>query len=232
MKRDFSISGQLSFCKSDSTQISVNGSVSNVWFNSETKNSIFISKPGDYSVAGVNSRGCEKHLNFTVTENESPNSIFSVSTKQVDRKNNTLAVIVNPEPDTEYFWEMGDGSFVNGASHQHVYNVRNNMLEFIVRLTATNKYGCVSYTEQSIDVAPFIPNVFTPNGDGINDFFVPDIDVLIIDRLGKSLYRGTEGWDGTFGGKQVPNDTYFYFVYYADKYGVVQTKKGTVTLIR
>ena len=127
---------------------------------------------------------------------------------------------------------MGDGSFVNGASHQHVYNVRNNMLEFIVRLTATNKYGCVSYTEQSIDVAPFIPNVFTPNGDGINDFFVPDIDVLIIDRLGKSLYRGTEGWDGTFGGKQVPNDTYFYFVYYADKYGVVQTKKGTVTLIR
>lgn len=229
---DFSISGQLSFCKSDSTQISVNGSVSNVWFNSETKNSIFISKPGDYSVAGVNSRGCEKHLNFTVTENESPNSIFSVSTKQVDRKNNTLAVIVNPEPDTEYFWEMGDGSFVNGASHQHVYNVRNNMLEFIVRLTATNKYGCVSYTEQSIDVVPFIPNVFTPNGDGINDVFVPDIDVLIIDRLGKSLYRGTEGWDGTFRGKEVPNDTYFYFVYYADKYGVVQTKKGTVTLIR
>ncbi len=229
---DFSISGQLSFCKNESIQISVNGSVSNVWISGETESAIFISKSGDYSVVGLNSRGCEKHINFTVSENESPNSVFSVSTNQVDRKNNALAVTVNPEPDTQYFWEMGDGSFVNGASHLHVYNVRNNMLEFIVRLTATNKYGCVSYTEQSIDVVPFIPNVFTPNGDGINDVFVPDIDVLIIDRLGKSLYRGTEGWDGTFGGKEVPNDTYFYFVYYADKYGIVQTKKGTVTLIR
>ena len=229
---DFSVFGQMSFCKSDSTEIVVNGSVSNIWFDNSTQESIFISKPGGYSVIGLNRRGCEKEINFTVKENEIPNALFIASTSFVDRKNNTLAVSVIPEPFTDYFWEMGDGSTAEGANHQHTYDVRNNKLEYRIRLTATNKFGCVSYTEQSVDVVPFIPNVFTPNNDGINDIFVPDIDVFIIDRFGKSLYRGTEGWNGTFRGKDVPNDTYFYFVYYTDKYEVVQTRKGSVTLIR
>lgn len=229
---DFSIAGQMRFCHNDSTQISVNGSVSNRWFDNSTGETIFITKPGNYIVSGFNSRGCEKQLNFSVTESELPNTDFVKSVSVVDRKNNVLTVSVNPEPETDYVWEMGDGSLFSGVTHTHSYNVRNNQIEYIIRLSATNKFGCVSFSEQSVDVVPFIPNVFSPNHDGVNDIFVPDVDVMIIDRYGKTLYRGAEGWDGTFSGREAPQDTYFYYVYYTDKYGKVQTRKGSVTLIR
>ena len=230
---DFSISGQMRFCHNDSTLISVHGSVTNKWFDNSTQESLFITKSGDYSVRGYNGRGCEKQLKFSVSESELPNSEFVKSIDVVDTKNNSLTVsVINPEAETDYSWEMGDGSIFSGLNHTHIYNVRNNQIEYIVRLIAINKYGCVNYSEQSVDVIPFIPNVFTPNNDGVNDIFVPDIDVLIVDRYGKTLYRGKEGWNGTFNGREVPQDTYFYFVYYTDKYGTIQTRKGSVALIR
>ena len=252
-----SVSGYKTFCPDLSTTITATGAKDFFWSNgiqsdsvliaapggdywvvgqtegdSSTGETIFIKKPGNYIVSGFNNRGCEKKLNFNVTESELPNTDFFKSVNVVDRKNNVLTVSVNHEPETDYVWEMGDGSSFSGVTHTHSYNVRNNQIEYIIRLTATNEFGCVSFSEQSVDVVPFIPNVFSPNHDGVNDIFVPDVDVLIIDRYGKTLYRGVEGWDGTFNGREVPQDTYFYYVYYSDKYGKVQTRKGSVALIR
>lgn len=229
---DFAVLGQFSFCENESAELSVKGSKTHVWFNNETDSTVTISQAGTYSVTGKNLRGCEKSLSFEVNEIEAPISDFSISTSVVDRKNNTLVVEVQPESDTEYFWEMGDGSTANGIRHTHTYNVRNNLFEYRIKLTSTNKFGCISSTEKSVDVVPFIPNVFTPNGDGINDIFVPDIDLLITDRYGKKLFQGTSGWDGTYNGSLAPSDTYFYYVSYTDKLGHIKTHKGLVTLIR
>lgn len=69
-----------------------------------------------------------------------------------------------------------------------------------------------------------IPNIFTPNGDGVNDIFLlqttnlTDINCVIFDRWGVKMYdvhsqTGNIGWDGkNLFGKDVPAGTYFYLI--------------------
>jgi gliding motility-associated-like protein len=90
----------------------------------------------------------------------------------------------------------------------------------------------VNSSTKTVDVIPFIPNVFSPNGDGVNELFVPGMQLQVFDRYGLKLYEGSAGWNGTFNGKKMDNDTYFYLIDYADKKGQTQTIKGYVTLKR
>lgn len=102
-----------------------------------------------------------------------------------------------------------------------------------------------------------LPNTFSPNGDGENDYFriltnvdvdqtfingfqkeggaIAEIDMRIFDRYGKQVYRTTdphEGWDGTFKGKTLNPATYTYYVTYRRIDGRSGQLKGNVTLIR
>ncbi|MCS7086169.1 MAG: gliding motility-associated C-terminal domain-containing protein, partial [Bacteroidia bacterium] len=85
-----------------------------------------------------------------------------------------------------------------------------------------------------------IPNVFTPNGDGVNDrfewppLFAQHTHVQIFDRHGTRVFVGDHPmrfWDGTFMGKPTPTGTYFY-IYRYRICGVEQEYRGTVTLLR
>lgn len=105
-----------------------------------------------------------------------------------------------------------------------------------------------------------IPNVFSPNGDGENDYFriltnvdadqnfnnnknngfyeggaIAEIDVRIYDRYGKMVFRTTdphEGWDGTYKGKTLNPASYTYYISYRRIDGKSSTLKGNVTLLR
>lgn len=91
-------------------------------------------------------------------------------------------------------------------------------------LTVTSSDGCEADDEVFVKVlkAPAIPNVFTPNGDGINDTWViqylesyPGATVEIFNRYGSLVYHSIsypKPWDGTFGGKQMPAGTYYYII--------------------
>ena len=77
-----------------------------------------------------------------------------------------------------------------------------------------------------------IPNAFSPNGDGINDIFMPGADVIIFNRFGQELFRSSEkqeGWDGTYKGTPVSPGEYLYVVTIR-KNGNEYVKKGTVTV--
>jgi gliding motility-associated-like protein len=89
----------------------------------------------------------------------------------------------------------------------------------------------------------FIPNAFTPNGDGKNDLFQPTlgidavgVDMTIFNRWGAEIYhtgKPNSGWDGTYKGKQ-PADvgTYQYVIKVRFRQGDVKTYTGDFTLIR
>lgn len=88
----------------------------------------------------------------------------------------------------------------------------------------------------------FIPNAFSPNGDGLNDDFGIDMSGLpptqsllyIYNRLGELIFESTysnDRWDGRFHGKPVPEGSYIYLFKYYDFAGE-QIIKGTVNLIR
>jgi gliding motility-associated-like protein len=90
-----------------------------------------------------------------------------------------------------------------------------------------------------------VPNVFTPNGDGINDFFFPrqlltrgliDFDMSVFNRWGQVIFEGKaldgRGWDGNFNGVPQPEGVYIYLIDAVFKDGQKETHKGNVTLLR
>jgi len=89
-----------------------------------------------------------------------------------------------------------------------------------------------------------VPNIFTPNGDGVNDYFIihatnlTEIQCIIFDRWGAEMYnvttdKGNIQWDGkTKGGKDAPAGTYFYTIKAKGKDDKTYEKQGYITLIR
>ena len=160
-------------------------------------------------------------------------SAFTATPKQIDSRNNKIELSAAYNPSLQYIYDLGDGTTKSGANNIHTYQIDNSKAEYIIKLTTINEInGCINEYTESIDVVPFIPNVFTPNADGINDIFAPNVDLQIIDRNGINIYQGKNGWDGNYKGAEVPADTYFYLMKYTDKHGEIQTKKGAVSLIR
>ncbi len=91
---------------------------------------------------------------------------------------------------------------------------------------------CVSEPVAVIVNVRDFPNAFTPNNDGTNDYFLKDYDIVVLNRWGQELYRGVDGWDGTFDGKKVSPGTYFYILTLdniTDRQNII---KGTVLLIQ
>ena len=165
-------------------------------------------------------------------EDPLPGVDFTISGSTLDSRHNQLTCSLPAQTDVQYVWNMGDGLTETGSTIQHAYNISKPVLEYLISLTATNKNGCVNSASTIIDVVPFVPNVFSPNGDGINDVFMPDTDLQVFDRNGLSLYKGTAGWDGTYNGRLIDTDTYFYLIYYIDRNQQMHTKKGYITLVR
>ncbi len=229
---DFYTAGKKEFCKNDSTSIYAIGGNTYEWNNGSKNDHMIIKQAGNYTVKALNIRGCEKSLSFTVNENDLPQCMFETSTTELNNKQSILNCKIVPEENTEYEWNFGDGSTATGASVSHSYHIDNTVNEYIVSLKAKNMKGCTNSTSLSIDVVPYIPNVFTPNNDGKNDLFLPNLEILIIDRMGIEIYSGKDGWNGKYNGFPVPSDTYFYYLRYLDKKEQIRTKKGYVTLLR
>lgn len=108
-------------------------------------------------------------------------------------------------------------------------------------------YGCIDSAELLVSVSPsfFIPTAFSPNGDGLNDFFRPRWagDNVIVktfavyDRWGKKVWSGygptaVEGWDGTYSGTPATAGVYFYTIQFETSSGRTLDIKGDVTLVR
>lgn len=117
-------------------------------------------------------------------------------------------------------------------------------------LTAKNQDGCLSRDTVfiKIDCAAshvFIPNIFTPNRDGVNDVFkISGIAIIrhmvIYGRWGEKVFERNNFnagdrascWDGNFKGMESPSGSYVYFIEMECPTGGIFTRKGSVILIR
>ncbi len=108
-------------------------------------------------------------------------------------------------------------------------------------LYAQSVYGCKSDAEMTIRVVTgiYVPNAFTPNGDGKNDrWHIPYLDpalgagVRLFNRYGQEVYH-VEGssvdWDGTWNAIPQPSGTYAYLIHFKKQH---PDMKGTIQLIR
>ena len=122
----------------------------------------------------------------------------------------------------------------------------------IYTLTVTNAFGCTSSTEIIVKVIPkddlYIPNAFSPNGDGVNDFFtvyggenLAQIKSLqVLDRWGQTVYQGQNitigqesvGWNGTHKGKVLTSGVYVYMLEVVFIDGKSKKLHGDISIIK
>lgn len=140
-------------------------------------------------------------------------------------------------------WNYGDGK--TGTAHSGT-NAFQQAGQYEVKFTVTSSYGCVKDTVKTITVTDcrssvFVPNTFTPNGDGNNDqlkvygFSIKALHLMLFNQWGQKLYETTtpgEGWDGSFKGAAQPSGVYLYVCTVTLADGSQVTKKGSVNLIR
>lgn len=184
--------------------------------------------------------GCSKGVNDTVLVNVFPKIIASAG-------NDTTVVInqplqLNGSGGQTYLW-----SPPTGLSNDHIANpiaiLRNNQQ---YNLKVTNTAGCydtatIKVTVYKVNAGLYVPNAFTPNGDGKNDIFKPialgmkSITYFkIFNRYGQLIFSGSSntGWDGTFKGKPLDPDVFVWIVEGIDYENNKIFKRGSVMLIR
>lgn len=132
----------------------------------------------------------------------------------------------------EYAWDFGDGETAIGTEVVHTFPIEQQEYYEVI-LTVSNVDECTVEQRMKIKVFPGtgnVPNTITPNGDGINDVFMKGYSLRIFDRNGKEVFRGDDGWDGTRNGRKVPDDTYFYELYYLTEEGG-KNQTGYITVV-
>ncbi|MBS1651580.1 MAG: gliding motility-associated C-terminal domain-containing protein [Bacteroidetes bacterium] len=138
-------------------------------------------------------------------------------------------------------WISGENIVCSACPYTQVTPSQNSC--YVIEVT--NKYGCKADDEVCLIITDnfgiYIPNAFTPNGDGLNDTFnakaysILSFKMDVFDRWGENLFTSndiTKGWDGTYKGALCKTDVYVYKVTYKGLDGKLYYKTGTVTLLK
>lgn len=116
---------------------------------------------------------------------------------------------------------------------------------YAIALVVRSDHGCIDTIVKTIvvgeDYGIYVPNVFTPNGDGVNDVFQPKgygitkYELRIFNRWGEELMFTNDfyqGWDGIYKGKLSQEDTYIWKINLTNVFGKSRELTGHVTLIK
>ncbi len=140
-------------------------------------------------------------------------------------------------------WNFGNGQTSNQQNPVFQYNTPG---KYIITLIVTDSLGCSSLwisDSITVDLEEFeISNVFTPNGDGVNDWFLPRVEgyelvsFKIYDRWGAPIFTSenvSQGWNGkNKNGNEVPDGVYTYIIELRKPNQNKFKKTGTITLLR
>lgn len=190
----------------------------NVIMPGQTNPTITVSTPGLYSVEVTNAFNCTKTRNITIVGSE----IASIQAIDVVDLSDINSILVNVTGSGDYVFALDD---ISGPYQES--NFFNNVPIGFHELYVRDQNGCGTLGPILIPVLG-IPKYFTPNGDGFHDYWnVKGVSALhnyrstiyIFDRYGKLLKQiGTTsaGWDGTYNGRPMPADDYWYSIEFED----------------
>jgi gliding motility-associated-like protein len=151
---------------------------------------------------------------------------------------------------TSYNWTFGDYGNNSTSAEMNPVHVYGDTGTFTAQLVVTSNYGCkdsiVRYIRVDDEFALYVPNAFSPNTDGVNDFFKAygtgidntTFNLWVYDRWGNEVWYAwdiNDGWDGRFRGKSddiVQEDVYVWLIKVRTLKGQKKKLSGTVTLIK
>ena len=211
------------------------------WSDSSASSGIAGLGAGNYSFTLTDAAGCFKQYTIEIGQ---PDSIYvNISGPDSVLFGDIIDLIANEQVngiDPQFEWSY---LYVDCIDCKETTSMPWGSITY--QVTVTDDDGCTAIAEHDIYVdltkRLFTPNIFTPNGDGLNDMFqifafgVREVDFRVFDRWGELIYKTTDinsPWDGTFNGREMPNGVYVYTfqVIYLDS--ELGKQKGSVTLIR
>ena len=257
VKQPFAMQNSIgdTLCKGGSVRLFASGAFSYAWSPSAGLNSTTIAAPlaaplvtTTYRVIGTDDRSCFKDTGFVTVR------VYPIPTVEAGLdKTINVGQTVELKPSVS-----ADASTVIWTPTQSI--VQYNLPNITVKPRETTEYtiearnagGCKTSDRVTIFVICnganiFIPNTFSPNGDGANDIFYPrgsglfSIKTLrIFSRWGEVMYEKSDfnpndisaGWNGTFKGLKLTPDVYVYTIDIVCDNSAVLTLKGNVALIQ
>lgn len=181
---------------------------------------------------------------------------YSPESVVIERGVGTLTCFTDCDPDYNIVWNFNDRYNPETSIIEDLHSVTHDFTHvgsYDVTLSATNQYECrdsvTEHVRVYVPVSFMVPNAFTPNDDGLNDYFIPVYEgvelaqylMLVYDRAGRLVFKSTNptvGWDGRdFNGQLCPQGVYTYYIHHwtqmDDLRGTGQPAiTGGVTLIR
>ncbi len=159
----------------------------------------------------------------------------------------TISFIDGSINTNSWAWNFGDGNSIPYSRERNTAHTYADTGSYIVHLFTNNPYGCADTAIDTVRIVPeftfYVPNAFSPNGDGKNETFtgkgigIIEYDMVIYDRWGMFLFETHDlykGWDGTVNGgnKISQEDTYVYMIKLKDIFKKNHSYIGSVTLIK
>ena len=204
---------------------------------------ITISSGGLYTVTATttNGTGCTRTSEIQVNES----SIASITDNDVtivdDSDNNSITIDPTNLGIGDYEYALIDQDGQLSSFQQDP--VFENLVGGFYTIVVQDKNGCRPNAELLVSVIEF-PKFFTPNNDGINDtwaikganaIFFPSAQINIFNRFGKVVAQidvDALGWDGSYSGKTLPSDDYWFSILLVDRNGITRERKGNFSLLR
>lgn len=191
-----------------------------------------------YSVIGYDNLGCSDTTFVTVSLFPTPfvqtcPDVYAVFGETVQLS------ATSTQPGT-YVWSPAE--YLSCSSCQNPLTQPDKNMTYTVTFYDNN--GCEAKDVVSISYEPliYVPNTFTPNANGVNEFFfakgvnLKDFKLEIYDRWGERIFTAnsiSEGWDGTYAGLPSPDGVYTWKIEYSDIYTAKRYRLvGHVTLLR
>ena len=239
MLPDVNLGNDTVFCQGSWVlDATVPGGTDYLWQDGSVNTLFTVTSPGIYWVEITNSCGSKK--DSIVIKKKYLETDFGY--EEIPCTNQIQFINLSSDTSLSY-WDLGDGTTSNENNPLHIYGVNEKYTVLLI----TNPNSACADTAQAVipfenDVSTdtlFIPNVFTPNGDGKNDFFeinetanpcISFSKLTIFNRWGMKVFE-TEGsqlqWDGTKNENALTDGVYFYVLE-----GEGFKKSGCVTLLR
>ncbi len=195
---------------------------------------------GEYSLTVYKTENgllCSNTKKFTI-KNPEPPSFSNITVNTEDETNNIVDVLI--DGNSNYEFSLDNINFFGNTTSHTFTNVNPGLRTIYIR----DVNNCEQAMQTNISVIGF-KKFFTPNGDGENDFwnvrglsdiFFKSINISVFNRYGKVIGSITDfsspGWDGTFNGKQMPSNNYWFKAEIIDKNNRLIKETSNFSLIR
>lgn len=258
VKKPFRISGLLPFdslCSGQSKTLNVTGAENYTWSPADGLNIInsgtVIASPDSttiYKVIGYDSKNCFKDsATINLKVNATP-SVNAGNDLPLLVGNSVQLTIQNSADVISWLWAPGTGLSCSNCINPIA--TPNATTDYTI--TVTNSSNCSATDNLTIFVtcdnnSIFLPTAFTPNRDGLNDYFYPAsravdkiLSFKIFNRFGEIVFlrnnfkanEQNAGWDGFYKGKPADIGSYIYYIQVACKNGEVINLGGKILLLR